>query len=55
MEACSGNLWLFISDSGLGWARKAARLVGYQEALLQPWPGHPPAVGDDGNTSLAEQ
>lgn len=54
MAARSGNLEPLISDRGLGWAGKAATLVGYQESPLQPWPGHPPAVGDDDNTSLAE-
>lgn len=54
MAARSGNLEPLISDRGLGLAGKAATLVGYQESPLQPWPGHPPAVGDDDNTSLAE-
>lgn len=54
MEACSGNLEPLISDRDLGWAGKAATLVRYQKAPLQPWPGHPPAVGDDDNTGLAE-
>lgn len=38
MEACSGNLSHSFRTEALG-ARKAARLVGYQETPLQPWPG----------------
>lgn len=55
MELCSENLEPLISVRGLGWARKAARLVRYQEAWLQPWPSCPPAVGDEENTGLAER
>lgn len=53
MKACSGNR-RHSSKTGLGGAGKAAVLVGYQEALLQPWPGHP-GGGDDDNSGLAKQ
>lgn len=43
-EVCSGNPEPLVSDRGLGWAEKAARLVGRWKALLPAWPGHPPAV-----------
>lgn len=41
-------------ERGLGGANKAARLVRDPKALLQARPRHPPAVGDDDSTGLAE-
>lgn len=38
-EAHSGDLEPLVSDRGLGWAREAARLVGYQETGSNPGPG----------------